>query len=180
MALRLAVLAGAAGLAWMVAMRWTAWVGAAAVETTNAAYLAADLTPMSARVAGIVRDVPVRDFQAVRAGDLLAQIAEDDYRARVHQAEADLAAAEAQLANAQAQRGLQRANIAAAMAAVEGMRAALERTGHRPSASAAYSPPVSLARGNASSRPTRLSRRTGPTWSAAKPRCAPPGPTRHP
>lgn len=126
-ALRLAVLAGAAGLAWVVATRWNTWVGAAAVQTTEDAYLAADLTPMSARVAGLVREVPIQDFQTVRRGDLLAQIADDDYRAHVHQAEADLAAAEAQLANVQAQHDLQRDNIAAAGATVEAVQAALRR-----------------------------------------------------
>lgn len=75
-ALRLAVLAGAVGLAWVVATRWNTWVGAAAVQTTDNAYLAADLTPMSARVAGLVREVPIQDFQAVRRGDLLARIAD--------------------------------------------------------------------------------------------------------
>lgn len=125
--LRLAVLAGAFGLAWAVATHWNAWTGAAATQTTDDAYLAADLTPMSARVAGIVRAVPVEDFQAVRQGDLLAQIADEDYRAQARQAEANLAAAEAQLANTQAQRGLQQANIDAAKAAVEAVEAAMQR-----------------------------------------------------
>lgn len=125
--LRLSVLAGAAALAWVIAANWAGWTGAAATQTTNDAYLAADLTPMSARVAGIVTAVPIADFQQVRRGDVLAEIADADYRAQVQQAEANLAAAEANLAGIQAQRDLQRANIAAAGAAVTVVEAGLQR-----------------------------------------------------
>ncbi len=125
--LRLAVLAGAAVLAWVLATNWGAWTGAAAVQSTNDAYLAADLTPMSARVSGVVRSVPIQDFQTVRQGEVLAEIVDDDYRAQVQQAEANLAGAEAQLANLQAQRKLQDANIAAAGATVEAADAAMKR-----------------------------------------------------
>lgn len=129
MLLRLAVLAGAVALAWFVAARWNAWVGSAAVQTTNDAYLAADLTPLSARVSGVVLTVPVRDYQRVRAGDLLVHIRDDDYRAQVAQAEANLAAAEAQLGIVQAESALQQANINAAEANVEAQRAGLRRDG---------------------------------------------------
>ena len=108
-------------------MSWGTWTGSAAVQSTNNAYLSADLTPISARVAGIMRAMPITDFQTVRQGDMLAELVDDDYRAQVHQAEANLAAAEAQLANVMAQRGLQQANIAVAGAAVEAQEAGLQR-----------------------------------------------------
>jgi membrane fusion protein, multidrug efflux system len=125
--LRLGALAAALLVAYMVATRWNTWTGAASVQRTDDAYLAADLTPMGARVSGIVQAVPVDDFQRVRAGDLLVQIRDDDYRAQVSQAEADLASAEAQLAAVQAQRAQQQANIAAAGDAVHAMEAELAR-----------------------------------------------------
>jgi membrane fusion protein (multidrug efflux system) len=55
---------------------------------------------------------------------VLAQIAEDDYRASVAQAEANLAAAQAQSATLGAQRDLQLANIESARAAVTSIEAA--------------------------------------------------------
>ena len=124
---RLAALAFCFGLAALVYARWNIWVGGAAVQTTDDAYLAGDLTPMSARVAGIVRAVPITDYQVVRRGDLLAEIVDDDYQADVRQVEANVASAEAQLLNVQALRALQDANIAAAAAEVEAMQAGLRR-----------------------------------------------------
>ena len=43
-----------------------------------------------------VRHVPVDDFQRVKKGEVLVEIEDDDYRARVAQAEADLQAAKAE------------------------------------------------------------------------------------
>ena len=51
-AARIAVLLTALAGAYLVATRWDRWTGQAAVETTDDAYLGADLTPMSARVSG--------------------------------------------------------------------------------------------------------------------------------
>ena len=125
--LRLGVLIAAVLAAVFIATRWERWTGEAALQRTDDAYLAADLTPMGARVGGIVLAVPVGDYQRVHAGDLLVQIRDDDYRAQVSSAEADLAAAQAQLANVQATRVQQEANIAAASDAVEASEADLER-----------------------------------------------------
>jgi membrane fusion protein (multidrug efflux system) len=95
--------------------------------STEDAYLETDLTPISARVAGYVRDVPVGDFQAVKAGQVLVRLVDDDYRAQADKAEADVAAAEAALANLKAQRRLLDANIASANAAVTSADATLQR-----------------------------------------------------
>ena len=124
---RVAVVATALGLTWLTTTRWNEWVGGRAVQETNDAYLFGDLTPLSARVAGIVTAVPVTDFQEVRAGQVLAQIEDRDYSAQLRQSEATLAGAEAQLANARAQRELQETNIRAAAAGVEQQQAAMAR-----------------------------------------------------
>ena len=60
------------------------------------AYVRAELTRLSSRVAGEVITDAVKDFQRVKAGDLLVQI---DYAAQVAQAEASVAAAQAALDN---------------------------------------------------------------------------------
>src|SRR6202161_568769 len=75
---------------------WTRWEGGTGWQRTNDAYLQADLTPISAKVAGYVRELPIQDYERVRKGQVLAQLIEDDYRAAVSQAEAGVATAMAQ------------------------------------------------------------------------------------
>jgi membrane fusion protein (multidrug efflux system) len=72
-------------------------------ESTDDAQVAADMVPLAARVGGVVLAVPVVDHQAVKKGDLLAQIDPADFEIKVTQAEAELAAARAQAAAADAQ-----------------------------------------------------------------------------
>jgi membrane fusion protein, multidrug efflux system len=110
-----AVLAGFAFIA-LATLRWDAWVGSAAIQTTNDAYVKADLTRLSSRVAGEVLTVTVDDFQRVKAGDLLVQIDPADYQAQVAQAEAGVAAAQATFDNLANQIELQYATIAQAEA----------------------------------------------------------------
>jgi membrane fusion protein (multidrug efflux system) len=100
----------------LATLRWDAWVGSATVQTTNDAYVRAELTRLSSRVAGEVITVAVQDFQRVKAGDLLVQIDPADYAAQVAQAEAGVAAAQAALDNLSNQVELQYATIAQAEA----------------------------------------------------------------
>ena len=64
--------------------------------STDNAYVRGDVTAISARVGGYVTAVEVGDNQAVHAGDVLFRIDDRDYRVRVAQAEANVAAAQAQ------------------------------------------------------------------------------------
>lgn len=74
-------------------------------ERTDNAYVRGRVTIISPQVSGYVTRVAVQDFGEVRAGQVLATIDDRIYRARVAQAEANVAAQEASLANsAQAQR----------------------------------------------------------------------------
>jgi membrane fusion protein (multidrug efflux system) len=100
----------------LATLRWDAWIGSATVQTTNDAYVRAELTRLSSRVAGEVITVAVQDFQRVKAGDLLVQIDPADYAAQVAQAEASVAAAQAALDNLSNQVELQYATIAQAEA----------------------------------------------------------------
>jgi membrane fusion protein (multidrug efflux system) len=97
-------------------LRWDSWVGSRAIQATNDAYVRADLTRLSSRVAGEVLTVAVSDFQHVKAGDLLIQIDPADYQAQVAQAEANVAAAQAAFDNLSSQIELQYATIAQAEA----------------------------------------------------------------
>jgi membrane fusion protein (multidrug efflux system) len=100
----------------LATLRFDEWVGNATVQTTNDAYVRADLTRLASRVSGEVLTVGVTDFQRVKAGDLLIQIDPADYEAQVAQSEAAVAAAQAVLDNLANQIELQYATIAQAEA----------------------------------------------------------------
>jgi membrane fusion protein (multidrug efflux system) len=117
----------ALGILIVVTTRWNRWQGRAGWQSTDDAYLQADFTPIAAKVAGYVREAPVQDFERVRAGQLLAQIVDDDYRATVAQAQAAVGAATAQAQALKAQQALQDANIQAAKAVVEATTATLDQ-----------------------------------------------------
>jgi membrane fusion protein (multidrug efflux system) len=111
----------------VVATQWDWWVGSARLQTTDDAYLTANLTPLAAKVPGYVRRVVVDDFQKVKAGDLLVEVVDDDYRAQVGQAEGDAAAAAASIDTINQQKTLQQAMIAEARASIQASEADLTR-----------------------------------------------------
>src|SRR5271166_6022046 len=90
---RILVFIVAVGIIIVVSTNWTRWEGGAGWQKTTDAYLQSDLTPISAKVGGYVRELPIQDFERVHKGQVLAQLVEDDYRAAVAQAEANVASA---------------------------------------------------------------------------------------
>ena len=127
------ILLMAGGIVLLVAGNWNAWTGDRASQETDDAYVRADLTPLSTKVAGLVAVVAVSDYQAVKAGDLLVQLQDDDFRAQVQQAEAAVAAGEDSLINNQRQKELQdsrivqaETNIQAAEAEITAAEAGIE------------------------------------------------------
>jgi len=125
---RVGILAVAAAVAVLFTLRWDSWVGARVDQTTDDAYVKGDLTPLSAKVEGYVRKVPINDFQRVKAGELLVEIEDDDYKARVDQAAADVMAAEAAIENLKSRKAQQHAQIAEAQSAIDATQADVERT----------------------------------------------------
>jgi multidrug resistance efflux pump len=105
--IRLLILILAGALIVFVAREWDRWVGSAVQQSTDDAYLQADITALAAKSPGYVRSVPVQDFQRVKAGELLVEIVDDDYRAQLDQAEANLAAARTAIENIEQQKLLQ-------------------------------------------------------------------------
>lgn len=81
-------------------------------ETTDNAYVRADITSVAPKVAGYVVGVDVADNETVETGDLLFRIDDKDYQARLAQAEANVASAHAALVNLEAEARLQEAMIA--------------------------------------------------------------------
>src|SRR6201992_61678 len=102
----------ALGFVALATIRWDTWIGAAATQVTDDAYVRSDMTHLSSRIAGEVRVVAVDDFQRVKAGDLLVEVDPADYQAKVAQAEAGVGATRAALDNLANQVELQYATIA--------------------------------------------------------------------
>ncbi len=98
---------------------WNAWEGGKTEQVTDDAYVRGDLTPLSTKVAGIVRAVHVADYQQVHKGDLIVELEDDDYRAQVDQASAAVEAARAAIENNRRQRELQDTRIAKALAGID-------------------------------------------------------------
>ena len=101
----------------------TAWEGGKVEQVTDDAYVRGDLTPLSTKVAGIVRNVQVSDYQQVHKGELLVELQDDDYQAQVAQANAAVEAAKAAIENNVRQRQLQDARIDKALAGIDQARA---------------------------------------------------------
>ena len=108
----------AVGALVLITTRWNRWESNARTQTTDDAYLQADLTPVAAKVSGYVTSMPVQDFERVRAGQLIVQIDQRDYVAAVDQLMASVNAAAATIEALKAQRSLQSANVEAAKATI--------------------------------------------------------------
>jgi membrane fusion protein (multidrug efflux system) len=113
-----AILLMAAGIIGLISGNWNRWVSERTWQRTDDAYLRADLTPLSTKVAGLVATVAVSDYQPVKAGDLLVQLRDDDFRAQVQQADAAVRAAADALINNERQKELQDARIDQAYAGI--------------------------------------------------------------
>jgi membrane fusion protein, multidrug efflux system len=103
-ALALAAVVGVAGIAhfgydYLTTGRY--------LESTDDAYVKADSTIISPKVSGYIAQVLVGDNQPVKAGQLLAEIDDRDFRAALAQAHADVDASEAAVRNLDAQLTLQ-------------------------------------------------------------------------
>jgi membrane fusion protein (multidrug efflux system) len=102
---------------------WNAWEGGRVEQVTDDAYVRGDLTPLSTKVAGIVRDVKVSDYQQVHKGDLIVDLDDDDFRAQLDQATAAVEAAKAAIENNRRQRELQDSKIERAAAGIDQAKA---------------------------------------------------------
>jgi membrane fusion protein, multidrug efflux system len=114
-------------LVLVVTREWNWWVGSSTLQTTDDAYLRADTTPLAAKIPGYIKAVPVQDFQRVHTGDVLVEIVDDDYRAQLAQAEANVAAALAAIDNIEQQKLLQGTMIKQAEADIQASEADLTR-----------------------------------------------------
>ncbi|MDO7896911.1 HlyD family secretion protein [Pseudomonas citrulli] len=89
-----------------------------AIESTENALVRGQVTIIGPQLSGYVFEVPVQDFQFVKAGDLLVRLDDRIYKQRLHQAEAQLEQQKAALANNLQQRKSAEATILQRQAAI--------------------------------------------------------------
>ena len=108
----------AAMVVFTINRNWNSWEGGRIEQVTDDAYVRGDITPLSTKIAGIVRNVKVSDFQTVHKGDVLVELDDDDFQAQVAQANAAVEAAKAAIENNRRQKQLQQAKIERTVAGV--------------------------------------------------------------
>ncbi|WP_341914259.1 HlyD family secretion protein [Ferrovibrio terrae] len=113
----LLVLAGATYGAW----HW--WSYSRFIESTDNAYIGADITVVAPKVTGYITTMSVADNQQVKAGTVLFEIDASDYRAKVAQAAAAVQARRAAIDVIDKQLASQQAAIAEADASWRSTRA---------------------------------------------------------
>jgi membrane fusion protein (multidrug efflux system) len=102
-----------------ITWNWNSWEGGRVEQVTDDAYVRGDITPLSTKVPGLVKEVRVSDYQSVHTGDLLVQLDDDDFSAQVAQASAAVEAAKAGIEDNRRQRDLEDARIDRAIAGVD-------------------------------------------------------------
>jgi membrane fusion protein (multidrug efflux system) len=104
------------------------WLWSKTHVVTDNAQVEGSVVPALSRIGGFVLEVAVKENQAVKAGDLLVRLDDREQKAKLAQAEADLAGA---LANAgeRGRTGMAQAQLAVARAQVEQAEVAAVRAG---------------------------------------------------
>src|ERR1700690_2028140 len=113
----------AAAVVLTITWNWNSWDGGRIEQVTDDAYIRGDLTPLSTKVAGLVKDVHVSDYQQVHRGDDIADLQDEDYQAQVAQASAAVEAAKAAIENNRRQIELQDSRIDKALAGIDQAKA---------------------------------------------------------
>ena len=113
----------AAAVIFTITRNWNSWEGGRIEQATDDAYVRGNLTPLSTKVAGIVRNVKVSDYQQVHKGDLIVELEDDDFKAQVAQASAAVQAGKAAIENNRRQRELQDSKIDKALAGIDQAKA---------------------------------------------------------
>ena len=103
----------AAGAAYLTLARTES---EASSQSTDDAYVQADLTAVAAQVPGVIAEVAVQDNQPVQAGQLLLRLDDRDLKVALAQAKARVASAQAGLDALQAQIKRHRSEVQAAQA----------------------------------------------------------------
>jgi membrane fusion protein (multidrug efflux system) len=117
----------AVGLALGAGTGWYWWTEWRFVQSTDDAYVQSDITVISPKVEGYIKEVRVGENQPVTAGQVLFVVDERDFVTKTAFAEAAVATAEALVATYASRRKLQRAMIDQAEATVQAAEVDLHR-----------------------------------------------------
>lgn len=104
---------------------WTWWTEGRFMVETDDAYVHVDFAVMAPKVTGYVSDVLVKEYQPVKAGDVLAVVDGIDYRAKLEEIEAKIAAQQATVARLDEEEAAAATGIAQARAQTDAARANL-------------------------------------------------------
>jgi membrane fusion protein (multidrug efflux system) len=115
----LLILGAGSGWYW-----WTSW---RFLQSTDDAYVQSDVSLISPKIEGYIKEVRVRDNEPVAAGQVLFVVDDRDFAAKLAQAEAALATAEASVATYATRLKLQQAMIDQAAASLRSAEADLSR-----------------------------------------------------
>lgn len=102
----------------VVLFAWQLPPFSSAIESTENALVRGQVTIIGPQLSGYVFEVPVQDFQFVKAGDLLVRLDDRIYKQRLHQSLAQLEQQKAALANNLQQRKSAEATILQRQAAI--------------------------------------------------------------
>lgn len=138
--IRLVVLAALLSFGGYEGYSW--WTVGRFIESTDDAYVGADMSILSAKVTGYVETVPVGENQFVHAGDVIARIDEGDYRLAVQAVEDKIAVQQATVARIDTQTLAAQSAVKEALAGIQSAKAELDR------ATAAYQRQSKLAKTN--------------------------------
>src|SRR5579859_5023507 len=97
---------------------WNWWRVWRFQQSTDDAYIQSDVSLISPKIEGYIKDVRVQDNERVNAGQILFVIDDRDFAAKVAQASAAVASEEATLATFASRHDFQEAMIAQAAATV--------------------------------------------------------------
>src|SRR6202046_2263820 len=118
------VVASTVALGFVAVVLWRLYAPSPDVWTDDA-YVSVHYATIAPRVPGQVTLVRVDDNDRVKAGQVLAELDDRDFRVALEQAQAQVAAAQASIANIEAQLDVQQAQITANQAQVDQAQAAL-------------------------------------------------------
>jgi multidrug resistance efflux pump len=140
-----ALIIGVAGIL-LVLYAWQLPPFAGTVEITDNAYVRGQVTIISPQLAGYISEVPVKDYENVKAGQVLARIDDRIYRQKVNQAEATLNTQQAQIDALEQKRLSAEAKLEATKAQVNSAETAMK------TAQSSYDRNLSLSKTGAISR----------------------------
>ena len=102
----------------LIYANWNRWESGKSVQTTDDASVRADVTALSTKASGLLARMEVAEYQQVKAGQLIASLRDEDYRAQRDAAQAALEGTEAGLEELRRQKEVADSKITQAQAGV--------------------------------------------------------------